>query len=277
MEDEQSYKSDKECKKVLQYIMEESDQFYRQIAPNGLKNSALVQFLHPTPEQQYEEYLRVRENLNRLSKEPNPAEEEKSIRDFEQDDLSSIAEYEEFLYLLGLTIYDIFSNNHEIISKDNKVYDLGSMRGSGQFIADYFNESFPGTTKYDYLDFYMGTNLIESRGDLTPLYEYIFKRLKNVGCDWKYSFPRLFAINLQKFSDPSKKDDLGNYQPEKSLEKQLEQKQKNEEVKNLQEKFDKFHDAEYEEAKYKPLITIVQAYKNVYGRLPEGHPQKEFE
>ena len=49
------------------------------------------------------------------------------------------------------------------------------------------------------------------------------------------------------------------------------------EVKKLQKEFDKTFEVEFEEAKYKPLITIVQAYKNVYGVLPNGHPQKEYE
>ena len=32
----------------------------------------------------------------------------------------------------------------------------------------------------------------------------------------------------------------------------------------------------YENVKYKPLDTIVKAYKKVYGKLPQGHPQNSL-
>ena len=45
----------------------------------------------------------------------------------------------------------------------------------------------------------------------------------------------------------------------------------------MRDELDKAYRDEYEEAKYKPLDQLVQAYKNIYGVLPIGHPQKEFE
>jgi hypothetical protein len=137
------------------------------------------------------------------------------ISDFKQDELIGINELEEFLYILGLAVYDIFSNNHDVIGYDKKTFDLGSLRGSGHFIADFLNENYNNpSNSYEYMDFYMGTIWIRSRGDLTPFYEFIFLKLKEFHCDWNYFFP---------------------------------------------------------------LNQIVKAYKNVYGVLPNGHPQKEFE
>lgn len=278
MTDDQSEKSDKECIDLLKYIFNDAAKVYRDLAPKGLKKSDLVLFLHPTPEQQFEETTRMTENINRLSKKPKKAEKQIKISDFEQDDLSEIAEYDEFLNILGLSVYDIFSNNHEVIGNDNKVYDLGSMRGSGRFIADFFHSNFPDhARKYIYLDFYMGSIWIKGRGDLTPFYSYIFQKLKNFNCDWKFFFPRMFLVDLKKMEDSANDDDLKNYNPTKAVEQEIELAEKDKETNDLRENLDKIYDEEYEEAKYKPLIPIVQAYKNVYGHLPNGHPQKEFE
>ena len=152
------------------------------------------------------------------------------------------------------------------------------MRGSGQFIADFFNDNVQDNpVKYDYLDFYMGTIWIKGRGDLTPFYEYIFQKLKDIDCDWKYSFPRLHLIDPKKIFDTSNDEKLGDYKPEKALQRQFELNEKDKQTKKYQEELDKIYKEEYKEAKYKPLIQIVHAYKNIYGQLPYGHPQKEFE
>jgi len=197
---------------------------------------------------------------------------------FKEYDLTDISGYNEFLYILGLSIYDIFSNNHEVIGYDNKIYDFGSFRGSGQFIADFFNDNFPDNSeKYDYMDFYMGTIWIKGRGNLTLFYEYIFQKLKDLNCDWKYSFPRMQLIDLKKIFETSIEDNLEDYKPEKALQEQLELTENDKQTKKFQEELEKIYNDEYEEAKYKPISQVVQAYKNIHGQLPNGHPQKEFE
>lgn len=274
----QIHKSDNECVNILRSIFEDAIQFYNTIAPKGLKNSDLVLFLHPTPEQQYEEHLRIRKNINQLTKKLKQEDKEIKINDFKQDDLKNISEFYEFLYILGLSVYDIFSNNHEVFSNDNKVYDLGSLRGSGGFIADFFNTHYTDNSeKYDYMDFYMGTIWIRERGNLRPFYEYIFQKLKDLDCDWKYSFPRMFLVDPKKIFDDSSNTNIEEYKPEKAIQEQFELSVKDKQTKELQDELDKIYEEEYEEAKYKPLSQIVQAYKNIYGLLPKGHPQKEFE
>lgn len=272
-------KTDEECIDILRFIFNDAEQFYKKIAPNGLKNTDLVLFLHPTAEQQYEEHIRLINNVNRLTKKSKQKEgEELKVSDFTQDDLTDISEDDEFLYILGLSTYDVFSNNHEVIGEDNRIYDFGSFRGSGGFIADFFNDNFPDNSKkYDYMDFYMGTIWIRDRGTLTPFYEYIFQKLKELNCDWKYSFPRLHIINPKKIFDPLNDGKVEDYSPEKALEKQIEQNEHDNQTKKFQEELDKIYYEEFEEAKYKPLSQIVQAYKTIYRQLPSGHPQKEFE
>lgn len=278
MIDNLRYKSNNECIDILRFIFRDAAQFYNKIAPDGLKNTDLVLFLHPDAQQQCEEHIRIRDNISRLIRKSNQEDKEIKIRDFKQDDLTNISEYNEFLYVLGLSIYDIFSNNHEVIGNDNRIYDLGSFRGSGRFVADFFNDNFSDNpVKYDYIDFYMGTIWIKERGDLTPFYEYIFQKLKDFRCDWKYSFPRMHLIDVKEMLDTSIEDELEDYKPEKALQKQPDLTGKDDQAKEFQEKLDKIYYEEYEEAKYKPLSQIVLSYKNIYGQLPNGHPQKEFE
>ncbi|TZF81713.1 hypothetical protein FW774_16795 [Pedobacter sp. BS3] len=271
MTDDILYKTDKECKDMLQYIFRDALQLNNKIAPDGWKHSEFVLLLHPTPEQQYEEYIRISENINRLTKKTGI--EKKDIHEFQQDDLGDIPECKEFLYVLGLTVYDIFSNNHEVIGADNKVYDLGSFRGSGGFIADFLNEYFPEHAgDYDYLDFYMGTYVIGERGNLLPFYEYIFQKIKDLKGDWRYHFPRMYVIDPKQLSDNTDSTKPEDYSPEQSMRKQLETIERDKEIKNLRDDLDKIHREEYENARYQPLIPLVQAYKNVYGKLPDGYP-----
>ncbi len=274
MIDDNLNKSDLECIDILKYIFKNALQFYNKIAPNGLINSEYILFLHPTPDQQYEEYIRINDNLNRLTKNPKKEQKKVDISDFKQDELTEISEYNEFLYILGLSTYDIFSNNHEVFAKDNKIYDFGSLRGSGRFIADFFNKHYPDNSgKYDYIDFYMGTIWIRERGNLTPFYEYIFQKLRDWKCDWKYSFPRMFLVDPKKIFDDSSNTKIEEYKPEKAIQEQLELSDKDKQTQKFQDELDKIYNEEYDEAKYKPLSQIVQAYKNIYGLLPKGHPQ----
>jgi hypothetical protein len=270
-------KSDSECKALLSLIFNNAPDWQRRIAPKGWVNSEYIFLLHPTPQQQQKEHITITDNLNKLSKKKESEQKHLDISEFKQDDLTEISEFEEFQFILGLCVYDIFSNNHEVIGDDNKVYDLGSMRGSGRFIAEFLNDRIENPKKYDYIDFYMGTVWIEGRGNLIPFYEFVFEKLKQASCDWKYSFPKLMLIDFNENADPSDNQNMADYRPEQALQKKFESAEKEMQAKKIQDELDKAYQEEYEEAKYKPLYPIVQAYKNIYGVLPYGHPQKEFE
>ena len=126
MIDNPTYKPDDECVDILRFIFKDAEQFYAKKTPNGFLKSDLVLFLHPSPEQQYEEDIRMRDNINRLTKKSKQEDENINISDFKQDDLTDISGYNEFLYILGLSIYDIFSNNYEVIGYDKPVRDYCS-------------------------------------------------------------------------------------------------------------------------------------------------------
>jgi len=279
MLDDNLQKTDAECTEILNYIFCDVLSLYNIVAPNGWISSEYIHFLHPTTKQQIDENKLMTDRINKLMKTEKGKEEDHfDISDFKQDELIGINEFEEFLYILGLAVYDIFSNNHDVIGYDKKTFDLGSLRGSGHFIADFLNENYNNpSNSYEYMDFYMGTIWIRSRGDLTPFYEFIFLKLKEFHCDWNYFFPRLFLIEPKKIFDSLDIQDYTNYKSEFAVLNELGLTEEDRQAKKLQEEFDKAYEDEYEEAKYKPLNQIVKAYKNVYGVLPNGHPQKEFE
>jgi hypothetical protein len=279
MTDDYLRKNEAECTAILKDIFEDALNFYEYLVPAGWINSDYIHFLHPTPKQQFDEHKLITDNINSfLKKESIKIEDQVEMNSFKQDELIDIHEFEEFLYILGLTVYDIFSNNHDVLGFDNKPYELGSMRGSGRFLAEFLNENYPSVEKkYEYIDFYMGTIWIKSRADLTPFYEFVFQKLKKSHCEWNYSFPRMYLIDTKNIFESSETQDFRDYKPEAAVIDELGLSEDEQKAKNLQEKFDRAFDDEFEEAKYKPLIKIVQAYKNVYGVLPHGHPQKEFE
>lgn len=135
------YKSDKECDEILNFIFNDSRKLYTKLAPKGMVNSEYILFLYPSSKQQYEEHIRMSNKIKKLSKKTDSENENLNVEDFEQDSLSNVTEYQEFLYILGLSVNDIFSNNHEVIDKDNRIFDFGSFRGSGgkriSFFKDY--------------------------------------------------------------------------------------------------------------------------------------------
>ena len=124
-----------------------------------------------------------------------------------------------------------------MFNENGESYDLGSWRGSGGFIADVINElQLVPDKSFDYMDFYMGGIFRHERADLTPVYEFIFKKLKAKNLDWEYSFPRMGLISFNK--DEDAKDDIENYNPEEAVKKQLEKEHQQNETEKLQQQFD---------------------------------------
>jgi antitoxin (DNA-binding transcriptional repressor) of toxin-antitoxin stability system len=84
--------------------------------------------------------------------------------------------------------------------EDGRVLDLGSFRWAGGVLSDVANRQ-TGTTRYDSMDFYLGTCWVSRRADLTPVYATIFRRLLRRGLDGIYHFPRLYAVDLRPLKE----------------------------------------------------------------------------
>ena len=220
-----------------------------ELAPNGWAASPLAALFHPSADRVYEETVRVHRNLGALGRRPDapPPPPEPTREEILAEHSSAPVEPErECRELIGLCLWDVFSDNHEVKSDDVRWLHLGSARGSGGFLADVLNAQggpppppkpdasamidklFPpsddpkiaaivaemrkemiGDGGYTYLDFYMGTVHVADRADLGPVYELIFRRLKARGHLWTYHFPRLYAVDmrpLKKMLDEQKSD-----------------------------------------------------------------------
>ncbi|HEY7494981.1 MAG TPA: hypothetical protein VIH59_28250 [Candidatus Tectomicrobia bacterium] len=164
-----------------------------EIAPGGWEQSPLMATFHPSLEQVYEEAVQLHRNLQSFPwhakdrpPESEPTREEVAQR-YQEEPIDTACEVRE---LVGKCLWDVFSDNHDIIGPDGRLVDIGSFRGAGGFIAECINRQ-TGKREYDYIDFYMGTIWIARRADLTPVYRMIFRRLKARGHDWRYASSEL--------------------------------------------------------------------------------------
>jgi len=267
-----------ECTQLLRTLLDDRAQMRTTLAPQGWRNSPLRRIFHPTAGQQYEQSVRVSANLNSLfgKKKPEAQKPPPSLEDFTEDPPDAGNPDDEFTELLGDCLWLVFSNNHTVFDGEGKAFDLGSFRGSGGFIADFLNEFHPlSEGSFDYIDFYCAGAFTFGRADTAPVFQLLFERLKSLGCDWEYSFPRIGIVDFSGLKEEmdAVNDGPAAYDPAKALEKELEKSARQQETDRLRAQLDEAYEQEFEDAKYKAPPPEVQAYRNVYGLLPNGFPQ----
>ncbi len=291
-----------------------------ELCPDGWGKSPLLASFRPAPEVLFEESAAMRRNLRSFGKSmkrkdaddapAKPEEPEQTLSEFlaERPDTTreitaeeSIAEPAE---LLGLCLWDVFSDNHEVTTADGRLVDLGSFRGSAGTIADFYKygpagpEKRPATQtaeemmvlfekmqkaaegdlpweevqEFNYMRFYMGTHMIRGRTDLGPVYGLIFSRLKAAGADWSYSFPRLHVVDLSGL----KKEEIADYDPSEAFQKQEEEKERAEELQKMRKQMDRDALAAQREARQGEPPETVRAYQAVYGAFPKGWPPDPY-
>lgn len=274
---ENNHHSENECVKLFEQFFTNAAALLETLAPEGWQNSPLFLAFHPTPQQRYEEALRFHRNLGRLFEAKNDAgsRDEPCLEDFIKEEAEENRDpRKEIVDLLGHCLWDIFSNNHDVMSREGRVYQLGSFRASAGFIAEYINSHFRELApSYNYLDFYMGSFVMNRRADLTPVYEWIFRQLRERHCDWVYSFPRLYLIDMGQSGEEAEADPLA-YDPNQAFEQELARQKDKQEAHALREQLHQAYEDELEAAKDKPLPTTVFAYLKVYGKLPKGWPHQ---
>jgi hypothetical protein len=276
-----------------------------ELCPEGWERSALFAGFHPGPQRRYEEHLAFRQNMrwmaslrkkkadeaSAVTKGTNPEDEGECDLSFEEylaenpptvPDISDADRINEPAELIGLCLWDIFSDNHEVIAADGRVVNLGSFRGSGGTIADFFEQN-AGEEKrandwgsrggYDYMRFYMGTAWVAGRADLTPVYRLIFRRIRSLGGDWRYSFPRLHLVDFGAIPDA---DSEVAYDPSAAFEKEQELKKRAAETARLNRELDESAKAAKREARAKEPPETVQAYVEIYGCFPAGWPPDPY-
>jgi hypothetical protein len=246
-----------------------------ELAPDGWDHSLLRYCFHPTPERLYEEAVGVHERMEEMfparDPEPTPAPTMADIVARHTDPPTE--PQRELAELLGKCVWDVFSDNHEVITSNGRSFDLGSFRASGGFIADWLNSQ-QGTDRYDYMDFYMGTIWIGGRADLTPVYEAIFRRLHARGHNWVYEFPRLRLVDLRPLQAAlgETQPDWEGYDPSRAFQQQQEDVEREREVRQMREQLDEAYREAVDKARQGPPPHTVAAYTNVYGVFPQGWP-----
>jgi len=166
-----------------------------EIAPEGWMDSTLHFVFHPTLDQVHWERVELHRNVRewRWCSKDGGQEPEPSLEDVR-------ATYED----------GPVENEHEVVDRDGQLVDIGSWRGAAGFLAEQLNRQM-GESRYDYVDFYMGSFGVSQRADLTPVYEMVFRRLKQRLLDWRYSFPQLQLIEFSS----EKPNGARSYQLEK--------------------------------------------------------------
>jgi hypothetical protein len=263
----------------------EDSALIEELAPEGWERSPLRHVFHPTVEQVYEEAVRIHTNVQKVlpagarMQETAPPSFEEIRREYREE---PIRPREECATVVGLCLWDIFSENHEVYTAGGVLVDLGSFRGAAGFIADFRNRhgrSAEGIRRaMNYMDFYMGTAFVGRRADLVQVYELIFRRLKRLGLDWRYVHPRLGLVDfgsLDEHEESSGKPDWLGYDPSKAIARELESKRRQREVAELRESLDMAYRESVREARKNPPPRTVQAYRHVYGRWPSGWPPEE--
>lgn len=272
--------NDPECEAELDRLFPQglaSEEIVRELAPEGWEKSALVAVFHPSPEQVFQESLNVHRKLRKLRRKdderplpPEPTFEAIALEFRPQ----AIEPEQEVRELLGMCLWDVLSDNHEVVAPDGRLLDLGSFRRSGEFLADFLNRH-ARERRYDYLDFFMGTIWVAQRADLGPVYRLIFRRLKGHRLDWVYHFPKLHLVDFRPLRDALRapeEPEWTNYSPSEAFAKEQEEAARDREIAEMREHLEEGHREAVAEALKGPPPKTVLAYRDVYGRWPRGWP-----
>ncbi len=250
-----------------------------EVAPEGWERSPLLACFHPPVERLFEEHVLIHRNLEEwrrlghrrrgaTSVVPRP---EPTLEDVRREyEPSPVNEEGELTELVGLCLWDTFSDNHDVIAADGRVSDIGSFRGAGAFLDEHLTRDQDSWREGDYLRFYLGTIWISRRADLTPVYAMIFRRLKALSADWVYHFPELGLVEVAPLDDANKLDNA--YSVSKAAVAEFDAQKRRAEVERFRAELREANARAREAAMDQPPPATVRAYRQVYGRDPRGWP-----
>lgn len=253
-----------------------------ELAPEGWEKSPLLACFHPSPEQVFQESLQMHRNIEglvRIRRErepdnpklaPKPEPTLAEVRAEWQD--TPVKTAEEVTQLVGLCLWDVFSDNHEVIAADGRVVDIGSFRGAAGFIAECVSGPNDDWRNMDYCQFYMGTIWIGQRTDLTPVYRMIFRRLKALAADWEYHFSELGVVDMAPLRTALEQQKPEDYSPSEAFAKEQAEQERQEELDRVRAELAEGNAQARREAMALPPPATVRAYEEVFGREPKGWP-----
>jgi len=90
------------------------------LVSNGWEESPFKYAFHPTPERRYEEYIGMMRNLKKLSREKDSKIQNEDLPGFDEFCMDlpdeEVDPDREFIEIMGLCLWDIFSDNHEVVA-----------------------------------------------------------------------------------------------------------------------------------------------------------------
>jgi hypothetical protein len=144
---------------------------------------------------------------------------------------------------LASTLWSVFSHGRCVIDRTSRYLHMGSPRSAAELIADMANARYPSLEPpIRYADCYLLTLAGEDGGTANQqLYRWVFRGLQAQGCNWVFST-----------------------RPGPAVAERYDRLRQISEVLSRA----------YEEnaGLYAPLPGIIAAYREVYGKLPEGWP-----
>lgn len=232
-----------------------------EIAPRGWPQSPLVACFHPSIERVLEERLQVHRNFEELyatRRGPTHGEHvhrppptlEDVRRDYEPE---PVCVTEEVTELIGLCLWDVFSDNHDVIMADGRAADIGSFRAAGAFLAEYLARDRNHWDAGDYMRFYMGTAWIGARAD------------------WVYHFPELFLVDLAPLVADAESSPT-EYDVSKAALAELTSAARRADLERLRADVAASNQRARDAALDRVAPATVRAYREVYGRDPRGWP-----
>ena len=239
------------------------------LCPEGVALSPWFINEEKVDEELYKDYLDSTKNRNAYMLEQR-GDEYKPIAPLTFEAFVKSEHYEKeepdyyalFIELLSNCVWDIFSGNNAVVQGSNKI-NLGSWRGSAQFIADFVNHYCHADYKYHSADFYCGNIDDAFRKDYLPIYELLFSRLKAANCTWIIDEDITMAIDAE-FGEEMEQTDAMKLK-ESNLLAALAENMNLEQLKRVEKELKTEHEKENQREE---LPSIVQAYRNVYGLMP---------
>ena len=166
-----------------------------EIAPEGWEKSPLLACFHPSVEQVFKEEKHWRREFESLHNEarrdvdPNadyvtvPRSKLRDVR--RQWEPQPVRPIDELGELMGLCLWDVFSDGHVVVAADGRAADFGPFAESSKFLDRYVGGEICSSGRKCF-GFSWGTHTLGKRADLTSIFAMIFHRLRSAGGEWVY-------------------------------------------------------------------------------------------
>jgi hypothetical protein len=251
-----------------------------EIAPEGWEQSPLLACFHPSLEQVFQERVRVHRNIESLrarwwrdvaSRRDEASSPEPTFEDVRGEYRPELVRPDDELHeLMGLCLWDVFSDGHVVIAADSRAVDIGSFRAAAVFLEEYVRGDTRPACRRDFPRFCFGTNLIGNRADLTGVHMMIFHRLGSLGADWVY---RLRAYGPADFGSWRRtRESAGRHPRTQVVPDHLRQREREKMVEWFRAEFGADTARAVKELVNRPPPATVRAYREVYRRDPCGWP-----